>query len=58
MPGQAQFNIEDGNFTNIYVPICQALAQYTLPVLDALEPDQPVEATFDPTGMVEILLPF
>jgi hypothetical protein len=52
VPGQAQFNIDDRDFENIYVPICQSLLRYTTPVLDQLEPDQPVEAVFDPSGKI------
>jgi hypothetical protein len=53
VPGQAQFNIDDRDFENIYVPICQSLLRYTTPVLDQLEPDQPVEAVFDPSEINE-----
>ncbi len=55
VPGQTQFNIDDRDFQSIYVPICQALLRYTTPVLEQLEPDQPVEATFDPSGTYYII---
>ncbi len=53
VPGQTQFNIEDRDFQSIYVPICQALNRYTLPVLDQLQPDEAVEAIFDPSGKLD-----